>query len=290
MRRHIYLILFLCVALSLLAWAFFFKNKNFYIIDDRYTAQEVESRIQFIVLHFTHLNFEDSLEALTQGKVSAHYLVPQASVDGANVIYRLVDDNLKAAHAGLSYWQGQYSDGQINLNASSIGIEIVNLGYKDENGVRVWLPYMDHQIDLVIALLKDLVKKYEIEPTHIIGHGEITPNIPARGTNTRIDPGPLFPWEKLAAAGIGAWYDREVVNALLKDEPEKEIDILGLQKNLAKYGYNIQETGQLDEQTRNIVIAFQMHFRPQNYSGIPDQETCAILKNLIDKYFPDVVG
>ncbi|HLF66546.1 MAG TPA: N-acetylmuramoyl-L-alanine amidase [Gammaproteobacteria bacterium] len=287
MKHFHYKKLILLLPLLLLLLLFLPTEKNNYIIDDSHQAKTVGPRIQFIVIHFTHLNFADSLRVLTQNQVSSHYLVPEEPINGQDVIYQLVDDDLKAAHAGLSYWQGQERDGQININASSIGIEIVNLGYRDSAAGRHWHPYTEHQINLVTELLKDLIEKYDIDPTRIIGHAEITPNIAARGNNTRIDPGPLFPWEELAAVGIGAWYDREVVEGSLKDPAENEIDILSVQKNLAKYGYNIETTGVLDEQTRNVLVAFQMHFQPHNYSGVPDQETDAILRNLIDKYFPE---
>jgi N-acetylmuramoyl-L-alanine amidase len=287
MKKWLYIFLLIAISLLLLGANLFFNNNNnsTYTIDETHQAKQISPRITFIVLHFTHGDFKDSLDVLTNGKLSAHYLIPEGPIDDQNLIYRLVPDSQKAAHAGLSYWQGQDPSGQINLNASSIGIELVNEGFKDENNVRTWYPFADYQIDLLIKLLKDLIEKYDIEPTRIIGHGEITPNIAARGTNTRIDPGPLFPWEKLADAGIGAWYDRDAVEAMLKNNTNEEINILWLQDNLAKYGYNIQPTGILDDQTRNVVRAFQMHFRPSNYSGIPDRETCAILKSLMERYF-----
>ena len=216
--------------------------------------------------------FSNLFKYLNQKRSQCTLFNTQTPINEKNIIYRLVQDDLKASHAGLSYWQGQYTDGQINLNASSIGIELVNLGFKDENNKRLWFAYTDHQIELLINLLKNLIEKYNIEPTRIIGHSDITPNIAARGNNVRVDPGPLFPWEKLAAAGIGAWYDRQAVENMLKNNHKQDIDILWLQKNLAIYGYNIQPTGVLDQQTRNVVTAFQMHFRPSDYSGTPDQK------------------
>ena len=40
-----------------------------------YTAQGQNSRVQFLVLHFTAENFANSVRILTQQDVSAHYLV-----------------------------------------------------------------------------------------------------------------------------------------------------------------------------------------------------------------------
>lgn len=56
-------------------------------------------------------------------------------------------------------------------------------------------------------------------------------------------------------------------------------------KKLKIYGYPIEETGILDKQTKAVVTVFQMHFRPSNFSGIPDKETCAILNVLMCKYY-----
>ncbi|WP_100623013.1 peptidoglycan-binding protein [Candidatus Coxiella mudrowiae] len=52
------------------------------------------------------------------------------------------------------------------------------------------------------------------------------------------------------------------------------------------YGYPIEKTGILDKQRKSVVTVFQMHFRPSNFSGIPDKETCAILNVLMCKYYP----
>ena len=68
---------------------------------------------------------------------------------------------------------------------------------------------------------------------------------------------------------------------------DKSIDIKWIQNNLKIYGYAIEETGELDDQTKAVLQTYQMHFRPTDYSGVPDQETCAILDNLVRKYFPD---
>ncbi|KOS78175.1 hypothetical protein DM46_4636 [Burkholderia mallei] len=40
----------------------------------------------------------------------------------------------------------------------------------------------------------------------------------------------------------------------------------------------------LDLRTTDVIAAFQMHFRPARYDGVPDAETVAILDALLDKY------
>jgi N-acetylmuramoyl-L-alanine amidase len=244
-----------------------------YIISDHYRSKNSNSRIHFLVLHYTALDFEHSLQALTAGAVSAHYLIPE-DTGKQPTIYRLVDESLRAWHAGVSYWQGK-----TNLNDTSIGIEIVNLGYEDKEEKRHWFSFHEQQMATVIALAQDIVRRYQIAPTCIVGHSDIAPG-------RKMDPGPLFPWKTLAQQGVGAWYDEHAVRETLKLLPDKKIDIGSMQKNLSVYGYNVSETGQMDQPTANALQAFQMHFRPADYSGIADQETCAILANLVKKYFP----
>ena len=83
--------------------------------DTSYTAQGQDSRVQFLILHFTSGDFPDALQVLTRGPVSSHYLVN----DDPPTVYRLVDESRRAWHAGDSAWQGH-----TQLNAASIGIEM----------------------------------------------------------------------------------------------------------------------------------------------------------------------
>lgn len=244
-----------------------------YRVDATETANSVEQRIRFLVLHYTQLDFHASLDILTKGKVSAHYLVPEQSAFNSRIVYRLVDETLLAHHAGESYWQGRR-----RLNDTSIGIEIVNLGFKNQYEPREWYPFEDAQIDTVVALCKDIIQRYHIQPTCVVAHSDIAPT-------RKEDPGPLFPWKKLAVQGIGAWYDEQLVQRMIQVASFKaDPDIRKVQTQLGIYGYDIQITGELDEQTRKVLTAFQMHFRPRDYSGNPDSETCAILESLVHQY------
>ncbi len=63
-----------------------------------------------------------------------------------------------------------------------------------------------------------------------------------------------------------------------------------MQRALNAYGYEIDETGTDDPQTRFALRAFQMHFRPSNWSGRADAETAAILFALLEKYRPRALG
>lgn len=248
-----------------------------FIIDKTHPSPNYNERkdgVFYLVLHYTAANLKSSLNQLTNpsAQVSAHYLVPETPIEGENKIFQLVDESKRAWHAGVSTWQKRSG-----LNDSSIGIEIVNLGYKEENRRRQYYPFTDYQIDCVIALSKQIVERYQLHPTCIVAHGDIAPG-------RKVDPGPLFPWKKLYEAGIGAWYDEHTLDLKAHQTP----DISLLQKNLRTYGYPIELTGKLDMQTKNVICAFQMHFRPSNYSGEPDAETLAILENLLHKYFPEM--
>jgi N-acetylmuramoyl-L-alanine amidase len=252
-----------------------------------------ESRINHLVLHFTSEHFARSLELLTgrgESRVSVHYLVPAPGDDTYPErdlrVYRLVPESRRAWHAGRSYWSGTTS-----LNDSSIGIEIVNESacvFDDpdadaptpDDQACTLFAYPDAQIELVIRLAADILARNEdIAPEDVVGHGDIAPT-------RRVDPGPLFPWKRLYDNGIGAWYDDDTVERYRRQLAAYPADILLIQQALDAYGYPIGETGEADLQTRFVVRAFQMHFRPSDYSGYVDTETAAILFALLEKYRP----
>ena len=135
-------------------------------IDTSYTAKGQDSRAQFLIIHYTAGGFQGSLKWLTEGPVSSHYLVN----DKPTVIYGLVDDSRRAYHAGISYWKGN-----TQLNASSIGIEIVNLGSKKTPDGTQWFEFPSAQIDAVVALVKKIVKEHGITPDRVLAHSDIAP-------------------------------------------------------------------------------------------------------------------
>ena len=86
-------------------------------------------------------------------------------------------------------------------------------------------------------------------------------------------------------AGVGAWPDAAAVSAHLAGrDPAQPVDVAGLQRRLARYGYETATDGVLDARARRVFAAFQMHFRPRDYAGNPDAETEAIADALLDKY------
>ncbi|MDH0896267.1 N-acetylmuramoyl-L-alanine amidase [Pseudomonas sp. GD03875] len=233
-------------------------------IDDSLRAQGQSSRVQYIVLHYTSTDLLRSLALLTRGEVSAHYLID----DGSARIYRLVDEDRRAWHAGDSEWQGRTW-----LNASTIGIELVNQGYYEGPAGRYWQPYGEAQIETLIALLKDLVKRHDLPVDSIIGHSDIAPQ-------RKVDPGPLFPWKRLADAGLIRWPEPAAVAREQARFAAALPEVIWFQEQLHKLGYAVPRTGILDQATRNVLIAFQMKYRPARYDGEPDAESAAILQVL----------
>lgn len=233
-------------------------------IDTRYTSLGQDSRAQYIVIHYTSSDLQRSLDILKGRDVSSHYLIGEAPA----TIYRLVDENRRARHAGESEW-----DGRTWLNSSSIGIELVNRGYVESERGRLWYPYSDEQIDALIVLLKDIMQRHGLKPGAIVGHSDIAPQ-------RKVDPGPLFPWKRLADAGLIRWPDAATVAHQRSLFATNLPDVAWFQAQLAKQGYKVPGHGHLDLETRNVIAAFQMKYRPARFDGEPDAETAAILAAL----------
>ena len=65
-------------------------------IDSTYGAISQDSRVQYLIIHFTAEDFPRSLKVLTQGPVSSHYLVTAREGDTPAKVYQLVDENRRA--------------------------------------------------------------------------------------------------------------------------------------------------------------------------------------------------
>ncbi len=236
-------------------------------IDTSRSAQGQDSRVLFLVLHYTVADFRASMKILTERDVSAHYLI---SDETQPRIFRLVDEGRRAWHSGASGWKAHRM-----LNASSIGIEIVHPGFKlGPDKERIYQPFPQAQMDVLLPLVRDIVQRHQIRPDRILGHGEVTPAY-------KEDPGPTFPWKLLADAGITpplpdasrVAEQRALFEAAL---PEP----LWFQERLAQHGYVIERTGAWDPQSRRVLMNFQMRYRPAQYSGQPDAESAALLQVL----------
>ena len=218
--------------------------------DDRPPGCAVDT----LILHYTGMpNAAAALDRLCDpsAKVSAHYLIDE---DGS--VVQLVPEELRAWHAGVSSWQGRAC-----LNDCSIGLELVNPGH--EWGYR---PFTEAQYDACIALGLAILARRPIPSRRVLAHSDVAP---AR----KQDPGELFDWPRLAAAGIGLWPRPGAGTPRAVDR---------LQSDLARFGYGVAPSGHFDEATHLVVMAFQRHFRPTRVDGRPDQTTLARLDGLLE--------
>jgi N-acetylmuramoyl-L-alanine amidase len=220
-------------------------------------------RPDMIVLHYTGMrDAAGALAVLTApgSEVSAHYLVEE---DGR--IIQLVQESRRAWHAGRSFWAGE-----ADVNSRSIGIEIVNPGH--DHG---YPDFPKRQIAAVTALCRSILTRNTIAPVRVLGHSDVAP---AR----KQDPGEKFPWRTLHDSGVGHW----VKPAAIMDfgqtlrPGDRGNAVAAMQKSLADYGYGVEVNGEYDSITREVVIAFQRHFRPERIDGIFDPSTRATLQEL----------
>lgn len=219
-----------------------------------------------IVLHYTGMQTGDAaLERLRDpsAKVSAHYMVEE---DGR--LFRLVPEERRAWHAGRGSWRGE-----TDMNAASIGIEIVNPGH--EFGYR---DFPAAQIEAVCALLGDIRSRWAIPDARIIAHSDLAPD-------RKQDPGERFPWKTLARAGHGLWFEPapERVAALtgLLQPGDQGLGVVVLRSGLHRFGYGLPPGGDYDAETEMAVRAFQRHWRPIRVDGVADGDTRARLVGLL---------
>src|SRR5215813_4847409 len=180
-------------------------------------------------------------------------------------IVQCVPEAKRAWHAGVSWWAGEE-----DINSCSIGIEIINRGhdwgYPD---------FPSRQIAAVIALCRGIMLRRKIAAHRVLAHSDVAP---AR----KKDPGEKFPWHSLANSGVGHWVQPSPI--VRSDALKLGIvgdDVRDLQRALAKYGYGVPITGKYDEQTMNVVSAFQRHFRPARVDGMADHSTLVTLHALL---------
>jgi N-acetylmuramoyl-L-alanine amidase len=215
-----------------------------------------------LLMHYTGMqSCEAAVQRLTDpaARVSSHY-----TIDEDGTVYVHVDESLRAWHAGVSHWRGA-----TDINSRSIGIEIVNPGH--EFGYRA---FPGVQIDAVIELSKGILSRHRIPPRNVIAHSDIAPG-------RKEDPGELFPWPRLAGEGIGLWVEAQAVSGESLSHGDLGDAVRALQADLAAFGYGIDPTGDYEARTRDVVIAFQRHFRPTKFDGVADAQTQDVLRRLL---------
>jgi N-acetylmuramoyl-L-alanine amidase len=216
--------------------------------------------IDILVLHYTGMKTgEEALARLCDpaAKVSAHY-----TIDRDGRIYAHVPEERRAWHAGVSWWAGE-----TNVNARSIGIELVNPGH--EFG---YVPFADAQIASLIDLAHEILARHPIPPYRVLGHSDVAP---AR----KMDPGELFPWARLAEFGIGLWpkLSSPVYGGGGVRSATEGVDAVAAA--LARYGYGVPP--HTDVPLETVIAAFQRHFRPAAITGRWDGECAPILDALL---------
>lgn len=215
-----------------------------------------------VILHYTGMQTgQGALERLCdpQARVSAHYLVEE---DGR--VYALVSEERRAWHAGVSFWKGER-----DINAVSIGIELVNPGH--EWGYR---DFPQAQIAALIALLGEVRGRWEIPDSRILAHSDVAPG-------RKQDPGERFPWRDLAEAGHGIWAEPRPAPGPALGPGDDGPGVFLLQAGLNRLGYESPPSGTYDLDTQTLVSAFQRHWRPQQVDGLADGETRARLMALL---------
>ena len=233
---------------------------------------------EILVMHYTGLpTFQRSIDVLRDPRceVSCHYVV---DVDGR--IVQMVEESMRAWHAGASSWHGER-----DINSQSIGIEIQNTGHTHRTGQNQkpgarqkpeHAPdFPDEQMRAVEQLAADIIARHGIKPRNVVAHSDIAPG-------RKIDPGEKFDWQRLWSMGIGHWVPPEPLTPQdVGHGPGVQNDtIADTQAMLRAYGYGIEPTGVLDELTATVVAAFQRHFRPTRVDGRIDRSTRLTLMRL----------
>lgn len=242
-------------------------------------------RPDMLVLHYTGMPAGRGMSmaeraiawlADPRSQVSAHYVVGE---DGE--IVQMVAEGRRAWHAGRASWRGA-SD----INSCSIGIEIAHAGhpwdgrYPDLAPGEVLpnhpglLPFPEAQVAAVIALCQDIVARHGIAPERVLAHSDVAPE-------RKRDPGETFPWERLAAAGVGRFVaPGQLRSGRFFARGDEGQPVQALQSMLAVFGYGLDITGVFDEATEQVVMAFQRHFRPARVDGVADAATIETLYRL----------
>jgi N-acetylmuramoyl-L-alanine amidase len=196
--------------------------------------------VDMLILHYTGMRSGEAALARLRdpaARVSSHYVVEE---DGA--VFRLVPEDRRAWHAGISHWRGQTL-----LNGRSIGIEIVNPGH--EFGYR---PFPALQMAAVCDLCLAILARHPIPARNVVAHSDVAPD-------RKEDPGELFDWEGLAANGVGLWPAAE---GAAEGDPRALLGAIGYRTDLP---------------LPVLLRAFQRHWRQERVDGIADAETLARL-------------
>ena len=234
---------------------------NLHIIDapsPNHDARIHGKSVDILLLHYTGMKTgQAAVDRLLdpEATVSSHYVVDE---DGT--VYRLVAEERRAWHAGVSYWRGAE-----RINDRCIGIEIVNPGH--EWGYR---DFPALQMAVVCDLCLGILSRHPIPPRNVIGHSDVAPD-------RKEDPGEKFDWQGLADNGVGLW-PKDISDlgtvGVLTDETAMRL----VRADLAAIGYRIAAHGAHDKDLATVLRAFQRHWRQEEINGLADAGTRARLR------------
>ena len=213
--------------------------------------------VDMLILHYTGMrSAQEAIDRLRdpEAAVSSHYVVDE---DGT--VFRLVPEDRRAWHAGISFWRGHTA-----LNARSVGIEIVNPGH--EWGSRDF-PVL--QLAAVCDLSLEILARHPIPARNVIGHSDVAPD-------RKQDPGERFDWQSLAANGVGLWPE-DVPDLGTGGIVRDAASLWDVRRALRAIGYDVAPEGALDPALSLVLRAFQRHWRPEAVTGQADAGTLARL-------------
>ena len=222
-----------------------------------HNARPAGMPIDTLVLHYTGMtDTQAALDLLRDpvAEVSCHYLV---ETDGT--VWRMVPEDRRAWHAGVSYWRGR-----TGLNDRSIGIEIANPGHS--HGYPAF-PVL--QLAVVCDLCLEILSRHAIAARDVVAHSDIAPD-------RKDDPGEKFDWAGFAEAGIGLW-PRGAPDLGASGVVRDAATLREVRAALGFIGYRVAAEGGLDPALSTVLRAFQRHWRPEAVTGQADIGTLARL-------------
>jgi N-acetylmuramoyl-L-alanine amidase len=124
-------------------------------------------------------------------------------------------------------------------------------------------------------LCRGIIIRREVPPHRVLAHSDVAPS-------RKQDPGEKFPWRSLADSGVGLWIEpAPIVKGEMLRPGATGDQVRDLQAALARFGYSIEADGRYDVPTREVVTAFQRHYRPERVDGIADPSTLKTLQALL---------
>ena len=195
---------------------------------------ERDAAVDMLVLHCSALSGTEMLRVFDELKLSAHYII-----DENGVLIKCVEEAKSAWHAGQGFWRGS----DASLNTRSVGVEISSPSLGQE-------AYAKKQIETLTALCREILRRHRIPACNVVGHSDIAPL-------RKADPGPAFPWQRLAEEGIGLWY---------RPDDAAKVPVNDMRELLAAIGYDVRG----NDVFKASAYAFCRRFLPRYVQKVGD--------------------